>query len=268
MGNDLKLRRWRAEDCRLLHAWRLHPTIRRWAGDQSEISFEVHHSWFGRFMADNSRYGFMLEESGVAVAQIRFDPAELPGCYRISVSVAPEITGNGYGSQIIRLACASIEMQKAACLFVAETMVDNFPSQKVFQRNGFVEAGRTNRQGHEMLCWLMPSGAGNRSDTLALRIIGADEQHENLRRLMSVTGLADLSDEAGVWVFCDAAPSETELAGRPVVHLNNASARPLLDFASNVPVSITLPVEFANLPVAIAQIAASFRFAVVAGNHL
>ena len=38
MGNDLKLRRWRYEDCLLLHRWRLHPDIRRWAGDQSEIS--------------------------------------------------------------------------------------------------------------------------------------------------------------------------------------------------------------------------------------
>lgn len=260
MGNDLKLRRWRYEDCLLLHSWRLHPDIRRWAGDQSEISLEIHENWFGRFMADAGRYGFILEAAGEPVAQIRFDPAELPGIYRISVSAAPGATGRGYGSRIIRLGCASAEMQKAAALFVAETMVENFPSQKVFQRNGFIEAGPTLRRGHRMLCWLMPSGSEKAGQRLPILFAGAPENCDELRRLMTVTGLADFSDDAGVGIFCDAAAGETGQRGHPVFHLNGTAGRPVLDYASGTEGLPPLPVEFDNLAVAVAQIAATLRF--------
>ncbi len=261
MGNDLKLRRWRYEDCLLLHRWRLHPDIRRWAGDQSEISLEVHENWFGRFMADAARYGFVLEDAGEPVAQIRFDPAELPGVYRISVSAAPGTTGRGYGSRIIRLGCASAEMQKVAGLFVAETMVENFPSQKVFQRNGFVEAGPTLRRGHHMLCWLMPSGSGVAGQRLPVFLAGAPESSDELRRLMTVTGLADFSDDAGVRIFCDAAAGETGFVDQPVFHLNDTAGRPVLDYAAGAAFVPALPIEFDNLAVAVAQIAAALRFA-------
>lgn len=261
MGNDLKLRRWRADDCQRLHAWRNHPETRRWAGNQGEISFAEHESWFGRFMADPARVGFILEETGVPVAQIRFDQAELPGCYRISLSTAPGNTGKGYGSQILRQACASAEMQQAASLFIAETMNDNFPSQKVFQRNGFVAAGQILRRNHQMLCWLMPSGRRQVSEHVQLQVRGAGDRYDDLGRLLAVTGLADLSDDAGIYVFCDAACSDVELVGRPVFHLNSAAARPVLDYVVGAPFLQSLPVEFDSLNVAVAQIAAALKHA-------
>ncbi len=263
MGNDLKLRRWQANDCRLLHAWRNHPETRRWAGNQSEISLVEHEGWFGRFMSDPARFGFILEEAVQAVAQIRFDPAELPGCYRISFSAAPGNTGKGYGSQILRQACGSAEMQQAASLFIAETMTDNFPSQKVFQRNGFVDAGQIFRQNHHMLCWLMPSGRRQMSEHVQLQVRGAGDRYDDLGRVLAITGLADLSDDADVCVFCDAASSDDELGGRPVFHLNGAAARPVLDYIVEVPFSLPLPVEFDSLNVAVAQIAAALKHSVV-----
>ncbi len=258
MGNDLKLRRWQASDCRLLHEWRLHPANRRWFGDSSEISFETHQAWFGRFMADNGRFGFILEEDGRPVAQIRFDPAEMPGCYRISLSTAPECAGRGLGSQVLRLGCASAEMQRAATLFVAETRIDNLPSQKVFQRHGFVEAGRHVYAGAEHLAWVAPSARLAASQRLPLRILAEESVLENLRRMLGVTGLADISDEAEVSLFFDAASSDDVETGQPVFHFNTAAAV-ILDLANDVPFRLNLPVEFRTVAVAVAQTAAALH---------
>lgn len=259
MGNDLILRRWAANDCKSLYAWRNHSETRRWAGNQEEIDFSTHERWFARFMADPGRFGFILEELGSSVAQIRFDPAELPGCYRISFSATPGNTGKGYGSHILRSACGTAEMQKAASLFIAETLPDNFPSQKVFQRNGFVDAGQVRRGQRQMLCWLMPSARRQISEHIKMQIIGAGEHYDDLARLLSATGLADLSDDAGIHVFCDEAGSERELGGRPIFHLNGAATRPILDYINATSFSLPLPVEFDSLNVAVAQIAAALK---------
>ncbi len=258
MGNDLKLRRWQADDCRLLHEWRLHPGNRRWFGDSSEISFASHQAWFGRFMADNSRFGFMLEEDGLPVAQIRFEPAEMPGCYRISLSTAPDCAGRGLGSQVLRMGCASVEMQRVATLFVAETRIDNLPSQKVFQRQGFFEAGRHIYAGAEHLAWVAPSARLAANQRLSLRILADEAVLEGLRRLLGVTGLADVSDEAEVSLFFDAASSEEAEHGRPTLHFNT-TAGVILDLANDVPFRLNLPLEFRTVAVAVAQTAAALH---------
>lgn len=261
MGNDLKLRCWQADDCRLLHEWRLHPSNRRWFGDNSEISFEAHQAWFGRFMADNSRFGFILEEDSQPVAQIRFDPAEMPGCYRISLSTAPECAGRGLGRQILRMGCASAEMQRVATLFVAETRIDNLPSQKVFQRLGFVEAGRHIYAGADHLAWVAPSSRLAASHRLSLKILADEPIIESLRRMLGVTGLADISDEAEVSLFFDTASSEDTEGGMPVFHFNT-TAGVILDLANDVPFMLSLPVEFRTVAVAVAQTAAALHHAI------
>jgi len=259
MGNDLKLRRWRADDCRLLHEWRLHPENRRWFGDSSEVSYETHQAWFGRFMADKSRFGFILEEDGRPAAQIRFDPAEMPGCYRISLSTAPDCAGRGLGSQILRMGCASVEMQGAAALFVAETRIDNLPSQKIFQRQGFVEAGRHVYAGAEYLAWVAPSACLAASHRLSLRILAEEPVVENLRRMLGVSGLADISDESEVSLFFDAASSDDAETGRPVFHFNT-NAGVILDLANDAPFRLNLPVEFRTIAAAVAQTAAALHY--------
>ncbi len=261
MGNDLKLRRWQAGDCRLLHEWRLHPANRRWFGDSSEIGFAAHQNWFERFMADKSRIGFILEEDGRPAAQIRFDPAEMPGCYRISLSTAPNCAGRGLGSQILRMGCANSEMQRAATLFVAETRIDNLPSQKVFQRHGFVEAGQHIYAGAEHLAWVAPSARLTANHRLSLRILAEESIVDNLRRMLVVTGLADISDEAEVSLFFDAASSDDTESGRPVFHFNTA-AGVILDLANDVPFRLNLPVEFRTIAVAVAQAAAALHHTV------
>jgi len=258
MGNDLKLRRWQAGDCHLLHEWRLHPANRHWFGDSSEIAFDAHQAWFGRFMADRNRFGFILEEDGRPVAQIRFDPAEMPGCYHISLAAAPGKAGRGYGSNILRMACQSEEIRGCASLLVAETIVDNLPSQKIFVRNGFVNAGHGRDGNVDLVCWLLPLVAA--VQPVLIQFFAGPDWLEDIERILSATGLALPGDAAArVKIFMGSAVSDEELYSSMLLHLN-VSEGTLLDLAMRFPADLKLPIEFYNPQLAVAQIAASLLY--------
>lgn len=257
MGNDLKLRRWQLEDCRLLYNWRIHPANRRWFGNQGEIAFVDHHSWFRGFLADSARIGFILEVSQLPVAQIRFEPAEMPGCLRISLSTAPKMSGKGYGSFILNHACASAEVRAAASLLVAETMVENVPSQKIFARNGFAGAGNAQRGQHAMLCWAR--SAGLLGEPLPIQIVGDCNGSAELEKMLAATGLAYVSDDAAVRIFFAAATIDADLSDSMVFHLNSVDGRSILDLALRQPMPLSLPITFDNNLTAVAQLAAAVR---------
>ncbi len=259
MGNDLKLRRWRDEDCLLLHAWRQHPVNRRWFGNQSEVPLGEHQAWFAGFMADYRRFGFILEVDAAPVAQIRFDPAELPGSYRISLAVAPDKKGLGYGAGILNLACSDPDLCEMAGLFIAETMTENLPSQRTFLRHGFVTAGSTSRAGSAMLCWLLPSASAKKLPPLPLRLTGKAGLCDRLVEVLAATGLADVSDQGAVNVILGGI---CELDGflSPFLHLNIENGAVLLDLARGMPIdNLALPLEFENIEVAVAQIVTFVR---------
>ena len=258
MGNDLKLRRWGENDCRMIYDWRVDPATVRWCIDQRMFSYAEHERWFAAFLADSERCGFILEDDGEAVAQIRFDPAEMPGCYRISLAAAPEKTGRGYGSSILRLACQSTEIRGRAALLVAETLHDNQPSQKIFVRNGFIEAGRGRIGGTDLVCWLLPLAVA--SPPVLMQFFAEPAWLEDIERILSATGLALPGDAtARVKIFMGAAVSDEELYSSMLLHLN-VSESTLLDLAMRFPADLKLPVEFYNPQLAVAQIAASLIY--------
>ena len=146
----------------------------------------------------------------------------------------------------------------AASAAFTETRIDNLPSQKVFQRQGFFEAGRHIYAGAEHLAWVAPSARLAANQRLSLRILADEAVLEGLRRLLGVTGLADVSDEAEVSLFFDAASSEEAEHGRPTLHFNT-TAGVILDLANDVPFRLNLPLEFRTVAVAVAQTAAALH---------
>ncbi len=258
MGNDLKLRRWRESDCRMIYDWRVDPATMRWCIDQRMFSYEEHERWFAAFLGDSCRCGFILEDVGSSVAQIRFDPAELPGCYRISLAAAPGQSGKGYGSSILRLACQAEEIRSRAGLLMAETLQDNMPSQKIFVRNGFLQAGHGRNGKHDLVCWLLPLAVV--AQPVLIQFFAEPAWLEDVERVLSATGLALPGDtSARVKVFMGAAVSNEELYSSILLHLN-VSGSAVLDLAMRFPAELKLPLEFYNLSVAVAQIAASLLY--------
>lgn len=263
MGNDLKLRRWQDSDCQIIYEWRSNPQVLRWCFDQRTFPYEYHQKWFAGFLGDVNRVGYILEDSGEPVAQIRFDPAEMPGCYRISLAVAPGQSGKGYGGSILHLACKDPEVRRRALLLVAETMSDNLPSQKIFVRNGFSRAGSGEYQGFAVICWLMPLIMS--AQPLRLQLFAEPSWLEDIEHILSVTGLALLSDEtARIKLFMGAAVSSDELYSSIILHLNIANGT-VLDLAMRYPGELKLPIEFFNVQTAVAQIAASLLYRQIHG---
>jgi len=258
MGNDLKLRRWRDADCRMIYDWRSDPETMRWCFDQKAFSYDEHADWFNRFLNDSRRCGFVLEDAGQPVAQLRFDPAELPGSYRISLAVAPGRSGKGYGSSILHLACRDAEIRRRAVLLVAETMNDNLPSQKIFVRNGFINAGSGESRGLGFVSWLLPLTVS--AQPLPIQFFAEPAWLEDVEKVLSETGLALSGDStARIKLFMGAAVSNNELYSSIILHLNISNAV-VLDLAIRYPGELALPVEFCNLSTAVAQIAASLNF--------
>lgn len=257
MGNDLKLRRWQESDCRMIYDWRIDPANLRWCFDQRVFTFEEHERWFSAFIGDEFRFGFILEDDNEAVAQIRFDPAELPGCYRISLATAPGQAGKGYGSDILRRACQANELRKCATLLIAETMQQNLPSQKIFVRNGFVECGIGEHKGFALICWLLPLVVA--PQPLPIQFFSEPAWFEDIEKMLSTTGLAHAGDAtARVKLFMGAATSDEELYSSMLLHLNVAKST-VLDLAMRYPIRLELPIEFYNSQIAVAQIAASLQ---------
>jgi len=258
MGNDLKLRRWQESDGRLIYDWRIAPQNLRWFVDQSELIYSDHEHWYANFMADSQRYGLVLESDSEAVAQIRFDPAEMPGCYRVSLSTANDKSAHGYGSRILHLACNDEDVRKHAALLVAETMHDNLPSQKMFSRNGFIQAGCGESRGFKLLCWLMPLSVI--TQPLMMQFFAEPAWLEDIDKLLSMTGLALPGDASTkVKVFLGAAASSDNFDSSMLFHINFCESA-ILDLALHFPVELKLPVEFYNTQTAVAQIAASLNY--------
>lgn len=149
--NNLTLRSWRESDCRMIYDWRMDPSVRAKSFNQNVFPYENHKAWFERFMSNNLSFGFILEETNVPVAQIRFDPTKINGYYNISIFTAPNQSGKGYGSTILKLACNDKKLLDVAKFFVAEVFEDNIPSKKIFEKNGFEITGKTDVDEHHVL---------------------------------------------------------------------------------------------------------------------
>ena len=151
MEDNLKLRTWQESDCRMIYDWRMSPSVRAKSFNNKEFSYEDHKKWFKNFMGNQFSFGFILEDSNEPVAQIRFDKTKIEGYYNISIFTAPNLSGKGYGSKILEMACSHPSLLDKVKYFVAEVFDDNIPSKKIFLKNGFKISGETDVDNHHVL---------------------------------------------------------------------------------------------------------------------
>jgi hypothetical protein len=138
-------------------------------------------------------------------------------------------------------------------------MTENLPSQRVFLREGFVEAGSTMRGDLAMLCWLFPSAAAEKLPPLPVHLVGEAELCERLAGVLAAAGLADVSDQGVVSVVLGGVCDLVGLSGS-LFRLNIENSAVLLDLVRGMPIdNLVLPLEFENIEVAVAQVVAFMR---------
>ena len=138
----LALRYVREEDCRLIWEWANEPLTRAQSFSPEPISWDEHRAWFDSIRNDpSSRLYVALDTNGEPVGQIRFRIEGEEAV--ISISLAPEHRGHGYGAGVISLGSQELWKTKTIRLIHAYIKPENIASIRAFIKAGFVESGTT-----------------------------------------------------------------------------------------------------------------------------
>lgn len=145
----VRLRRISESDKELLFRWTNDPETRKQSFSTQPVPWENHVSWFQRKMEDPGCYHYLMLDGDEPVGVVRLDRLSETGedrgrdshgryAYLISVNIAPQMRGRGYGKSMYRL----IEKQALAEIpdssyIRAEVKIGNLPSRKSLEATGY-----------------------------------------------------------------------------------------------------------------------------------
>ena len=123
-------------DAEVIFGWRNRPLIVRLGSSQRQVSWEEHVQWLTESLASERHRLFIIQWEEVAIGQVRFHRWQSSECV-ISVYLAPEFTGNGWGVEAIRQACDLIFESWTVNSVVACVRAENHGAQAAFRKAGF-----------------------------------------------------------------------------------------------------------------------------------
>ncbi|MET4720007.1 UDP-2,4-diacetamido-2,4,6-trideoxy-beta-L-altropyranose hydrolase [Bradyrhizobium japonicum] len=138
---QLTLRRATADDARRLWFWRNDPGARAMSGDSRAVPWDAHSKWFNNRIADANTLIFIIQAEGRPCGNVRFH-IELTGTAGVSIAMARNVRGRGYGATALVLACQEAFGRGFCERIEARVKRENLASQKIFLKAGFVLAGQ------------------------------------------------------------------------------------------------------------------------------
>jgi len=157
-GCDLELRPVRAEDCRLIWEWANDPVARALSFSTEKIPWKQHVAWFESKRTDPStRFYMAINKNDVLAGQIRY---QINGqAAVVSVSLAPEQRGRGYGAEIIRMGTRELWANTKIDIIHAYIKQDNIASIRAFAKAGFISTGMAEVHGCPVLHYTLRKDA-------------------------------------------------------------------------------------------------------------
>jgi RimJ/RimL family protein N-acetyltransferase len=150
----LSLRAAGDADCRRIWEWANAPSVRAVSFSQDPIPWERHQEWFRAKLADPAcSFWVAVREDGTPVGEVRFDPEGADQV--VSIIVAPEARGRGYGSAILRLGTRKLFDATRADRIHAYIKPGNDASVGLFRRAGFAEQGDVTVRGARALHFVL-----------------------------------------------------------------------------------------------------------------
>lgn len=126
------------KDTRFLWELRNDKNIRRNFFDSSPIPYSKHLNWFNDKLTSVNTYIFIIKnEQGKRIGYVRFE-REKDNDWKVSVAIAPEFQGKGYGSLAITMGCRRLFKIVDVKKIVAYILKDNLASFNVFRKAGFL----------------------------------------------------------------------------------------------------------------------------------
>ena len=139
ISGSIALRPAIKEDARFIFDARYKDEGARFYRNQAIPEFEEHLDWFKSALARNDLHLFVVELAGAGAAHIRFDVNQIDKHrLEIGIALAPSHRGIGLGYEILREA-VKYARSKGFHLMDAEVHWDNYASQKIFEKVGFIK---------------------------------------------------------------------------------------------------------------------------------
>jgi UDP-2,4-diacetamido-2,4,6-trideoxy-beta-L-altropyranose hydrolase len=156
---ELKFRPATFEDCGLLWEWANDPEVRAVSFSTEPIPWENHARWFRTKLSDpNCYYYILLSQEGVPVGQVRFDISGDKA--EISISIAPNFRGSGFGAYGIRIASKHLFQETAITRIFAHIKPNNNTSIDAFRKADYHMAGIKVVKGHRALRMVLDKNKG------------------------------------------------------------------------------------------------------------
>ncbi|MEK8045023.1 UDP-2,4-diacetamido-2,4,6-trideoxy-beta-L-altropyranose hydrolase [Ideonella margarita] len=139
---SLQFRRASAADAEALFEWRNHPDVRRFSHDDRPLERASHERWFAQVLSNPQRCLLIGQLDGTPVGVARFDLSESSAL--ISVYLAPDHLGSGFGPPLINQACEWLQGQHPEVRQIhAEIQNRNAASLAAFATAGFQPHAQT-----------------------------------------------------------------------------------------------------------------------------
>lgn len=147
-GDELRLSDVEDKDCKLLWEWANDPLARSVSFSTEPIAWEQHVKWF-RSQLENpdSLLYLALDAQDVPVGLVRF---QIEGARAmVSINLANQFRGKGYGKIILTMGCTKLFETTAAVMADAYVKPDNQTSLKLFTSVGFKSIGTETVRGQQ-----------------------------------------------------------------------------------------------------------------------
>ncbi len=143
MGNDMIFRKIEFHyitvlDAGLLFQWQSHPKTRQYFRDPKTPTLEEHTHWLQQKLADKNCVLLLAYDNEMAVGCLRFDFSNVET--EVSIYLAPDLYGQGYGSNILSKGIEWIQLYHPEIRILKAAVVEeNKASVKIFTKNGFIQ---------------------------------------------------------------------------------------------------------------------------------
>jgi len=159
-GRELRLRAAYEDDCRLLFDWANDPVTRAASFHSAPISWDEHTKWYAQRLRDPQSVLYVGETDAQApVGQVRFQRQGESAT--LSVSVAPEFRGAGWGAALISFSIRALIRAHPVSRIDAQIKPENEASIRLFRKSGFRQIGTEEVAGRLALrfAWECKMGA-------------------------------------------------------------------------------------------------------------
>jgi len=158
LNRELQLRLCRETDCQLLFSWANDPEVRQASFHSDAVAWEGHQRWFTQKLLDPQSVIYIGENhEGKPVGVVRFSLEE--DLAILSMSVAPEFRGAGWGRELIALSTQTLTRSRSTRRVEALVKPENQASIRLFESSGFHREGSAKVAGQPAMLFTWQCGS-------------------------------------------------------------------------------------------------------------